>query len=99
MENIPELLRTILQEELKPIKKDIQTLKEGQKRIERKAEEMRLVVGRIDMDPPQNMTSILERIDWKLDNIKLDIDYTSGKLGKQELEIHRLNKLMDWSRD
>ncbi|MEW9673214.1 hypothetical protein [Ammoniphilus sp. 3BR4] len=52
MENLPELLRTILQEELKPIKKDIQTLKEGQKRLERKAEEIRLITDRVDIHHP-----------------------------------------------
>lgn len=60
MENLPELLRTILQEELKPIKKDIQTLKEKQKRLERKAEEIRLITDRVDIHPPHALISIIK---------------------------------------
>ncbi len=62
MENMTEGLRAVLQEELKPFKKDLQAIKEGQKRIERSFEELRILAGRMNFQSHDDIHPILGRL-------------------------------------
>ncbi|RXT06971.1 hypothetical protein [Ammoniphilus sp. CFH 90114] len=94
MEDIAEGLRAVLQEELKPFKKDLQAIKEGQKRLERSFEDIRTLAGRMNYHSHDDILPILERLELKIDNMKADMVYLSGKQGNQEMEIHCIHKMI-----
>lgn len=92
------MLKTILKEELEPIKEDIQSLKSGQSELNQlvraihdrqeesdaKIENLTFNVFKLQGE----VTSIKETVT----DIKDDIEYTYEKTSKNELEIFKLRK-------
>ncbi|CAM5779289.1 hypothetical protein [Brevibacillus borstelensis] len=104
MDQMATLLRTIISEELKPIRDDISELKsdmnglksdvDGLKQdvstMNERLKRVEETVSRVEASQSEEVTGMLKLLDRKLDVIRKDVEFTFMKASKNELEINRL---------
>ncbi len=87
MEQIANVLRTIVSEELeiklKPLQDDISEIK-------LEAKEMKSQLEMLLAETPDDTLAMLKIISGKLDSVAKDIEFTYKKASMNELEINRL---------
>jgi uncharacterized protein (UPF0335 family) len=93
-----ELLRSVLKEELQPIHERLARLEEGQQRLEEKLDNFmietrsHLKKSKKKLTEHRRMFELLSN-DWR--NAKIDIDYLSAKARKHDAEIHQIKKRLE----
>ncbi|MCC0566271.1 hypothetical protein [Brevibacillus borstelensis] len=106
MDQMATLLRTIVSEELKPIRDDISELKsdmdglksdvDGLKQdvstMNERLKRVEETVSRVEASQTEEVAGMLKLLDRKLDVIRKDVEFTFMKVAKNELEINRLKK-------
>ncbi|MED1854699.1 hypothetical protein ABE430_25185 [Brevibacillus agri] len=99
MDQMATLLRTIVSEELKPIRDDISELKsdvDGLKQdvsaMNERLKRVEETVSRVEASQSEEVTGMLKLLDRKLDVIRKDVEFTFMKVAKNELEINRLKR-------
>jgi chromosome segregation ATPase len=98
-QELKELLRSVLKEELQPIHERLGRLEEGQLRLEEKLDnfmiETRSHFKKME-DELEQHRHMFELVSNKWKNIEIDIDYLSAKTGKHDTEINKLKKKLEF---
>lgn len=81
-----------IDDKLNLILSKLEGLEKGQSSIQQELAEIKQAVFRLEESQPQDIRALLERMERKIDNFRIDVEFIAEKQAAQDMKINRIEK-------